>query len=91
MAKMNIVGPVFGWRIDLDSLSFQLPRFTFLRQYLYRTVPDSRQQEVYSQFASPQDQASPEFTQGTGDIPVPPSQEVKLTNVTSSIPIQVKP
>lgn len=86
MTNMNIVGLSSGEEVHFDGL----PSSSFELLPPDGTVPDSRQQEVNSQFASPHGQASQEFTQGTGNVLVPPSQEAGLTNVTSSIHIQVK-
>lgn len=89
MANMNMGGPGFGGEIDLDSLPPPPPEL-LQQQYLYGTVPDSRQQGVYSQFATPQGQASQGFTPGTGNVQMPPPQKAGITNVPPSKPIQVK-
>lgn len=89
MANMNMGGPGFGGEIDLDSLPPPPPEL-LQQQYLYGTVPDSRQQGVYSQFTAPQGQASQGFTPGTGNVQMPPPQKAGITNVPPSKPIQVK-
>lgn len=58
--NMNIFGRSSGEEIDLDGLP---PPSTEL-------LPDSRPQEVNSQFNSAQGQASQEITVGTGHIQV---------------------
>lgn len=53
-------------------------------------VPDFRQQEGYSQFASFRDQASQDLTSGRETVHMPPPEKAVLTNASLSKPIQVK-
>ncbi|XP_062611451.1 uncharacterized protein LOC134273277 isoform X2 [Saccostrea cucullata] len=89
MANMNMGGPGYGGEIDLENLPPPPPEL-LQQQYLYGTVPDSRQQGVYSQFAHPQGQASHGFTPGTGNVPMPPPQKAGISNIPPSKPIQVE-
>lgn len=53
-------------------------------------VPDFRQQEGYSQFASSRDQALQDLTSGRETVHMPPPEKAVLTNASLSKPIQVK-
>lgn len=88
MANMNVGGPGYGGEIDLDSLPPPPPEL-LQQQYLYGTVPDSRQQGVYNQFPHSHGQASHGFTPGTGNVPMPPPQKAGISNIPPSKPIQV--
>lgn len=63
MTNMNIIGPGSREEIELDGLPPPSPE----------TLPESRQQEVDGQFASPPGSSlerNNEITQGTGHIQV---------------------
>ena len=62
------------------------------QQYLYGTVPDSRQQAVFSQRGYPGGQARQGYAPGTGvadDVGVP-AQQAKLANIPPSKPYEVR-
>lgn len=84
MAAMNKVGQ----RVEKENNSAPPPASELLPPD--GAVPDFRQQEGYSQFASSRDQASQELTSGRETVHMPPPEKAALTNASLSKPIQVK-
>ncbi|XP_033757635.1 uncharacterized protein LOC117340002 [Pecten maximus] len=79
--------------IDLDSLPAPPPEF-LQQQYLYGTVPDSRQQGHYPGMSQPHGQNQPggqaAFTPGAGNVILPPTQQKTVINIPPSQPIMVE-
>lgn len=94
MAAMNLVGQRGEEEININSVSppspepFPPPAPEILSPD--GALPDNRQQEVHSQFASSQDQASQEPTSGRETVHMPSPEKAVLANATLSKPIQVK-
>lgn len=86
MAAMKIVGQRGEEEVNIDSVPPPAPE----HMPPDGAVPDIRQQEVHSQFASSQDQASQELTSGRESVHMPPPEKAVLANNTLSKPIQVK-
>lgn len=101
MAAINIVGQRVEEEIDIDNVPPPSPELVpppppelvpppppeFLPPD--SAVPDPRQQDMYSQFASSQEQTSQNITSGRETVHVPPPEQAVLDNVTLSKPIQV--
>lgn len=76
--------------VDLDSLPPPPPEL-LQQQYLYGTVPDSRQQVMYGGIGAPQGHGVPGFTPGAGNVIVPQQQQAGISNIPpSSKPIKVE-
>ena len=88
-ANMNMGAPTYQGELDLDNLPPPPPEL-LQQQYLYGSVPDSRQQGAYSQFAQPQGQVSYGYTPGEGSVSMPAPQKAAVTNAPPSKPIQVR-
>ena len=88
-ANMNMGAPAYQGELDLDNLPPPPPEL-LQQQYLYGSVPDSRQQGAYSQFAQPQGQVSYGYTPGEGSVSMPAPQKAAVTNAPPSKPIQVR-
>lgn len=87
MNNMNVGDQDF---VDLENLPPPPPEM-LQQQYLYGTVPDSRQQGVYGGLGSQQGQGTPGFTPGAGNVIVPQQQQAGVSNIPpSSKPIQVE-
>lgn len=102
MAAINIVGQRAEEEIDIDNVPPPSPELVppprpelvpppppeFLPPD--SAVPDPRQQDVYSQFASSQEQTSQNLTSGKETVHMPPPEKAVLANATLSKPIEVK-
>uniref|UniRef100_A0A8W8JJ74 Transglutaminase-like domain-containing protein n=1 Tax=Magallana gigas TaxID=29159 RepID=A0A8W8JJ74_MAGGI len=94
MAAMNLVGQRGEEEININSVSppspepFPPPSPEILSPD--GALPDNRQQEVHSQFAISQDQASQELTSGRETVHMPSPEKAVLANATLSKPIQVE-
>lgn len=86
MAAMKIVGQRGEEEINIESVPPPAPELLSPND----AMPDDRQQEEYSQFASSQDQASQELISGRETVQMPPPEKAVLANATLSKPIQVK-
>lgn len=86
MSAMNLVGQRGEEEININSVSPPAPEILSPDGAL----PDNRQQEVHSQFAISQDQASQELTSGRETVHMPSPEKAVLANATLSKPIQVK-
>lgn len=76
--------------VDLENLPPPPPEL-LQQQYLYGTVPDSRQQAVYSGMGAPQGQGVQGFTPGAGNVIVPQQQQAGVGNIPqTTTPIQVE-
>lgn len=83
-------GPGVQVDVDFDDLPPPPPEM-LQQQYLYGTVPDSRQQALYNQQAYPKGQGVAGFTPGAGEVTMPPPQKAGVSNIPpSSTPIQVE-
>lgn len=94
MAAMKIVGQRGEEEINIDSVPPPSPELVPppAPELLSPNdaMPDNRQQEGYSQFASSKDQASQDLTSGRETVHMPPPEKAVLANATLSKPIQVK-
>ncbi|KAK3096055.1 hypothetical protein FSP39_022576 [Pinctada imbricata] len=88
-ANMNMGAPAYQGEMDMENLPPPPPEL-LQQQYLYGSVPDSRHQGAYSQFAPSQGQGTYGYTPGEGYVAMPPQQKATVVNVQPSKPIQVE-